>query len=150
MNPLNEQLWPVQEPTRGFAERTVEAMLSTVTVARPHRPRSRTILYLSMAALFAAGSAWALIEARGRWQSRLEPPTDVAMAPSVPSIALRVQPTAINSNVTAAAAARARRTTPAARATKLPPAPSSKVQYPPRNPACQCERGFGDFICDCY
>jgi len=151
MNSSHEQLWPAHEPGRDFAARTAEAMLSSLAVVRPHRSRSRTILYLSIAALLVGGSAWALIEARRHAQPRLELPANVAIVPANGDIALRVQPTAIDSDiVTPPAAAPLRRTTSPVRATKPPPVSSSQVQHPPRNPACECERGFSDFMCDCY
>lgn len=154
MNPTPNPLWPAQEPRRDFAARTVEAMLSAVPVARIGRRRPKLVLYLSMAALFATGTALALVGARRHSQVRVAPDGNDVIAVSEPSISMRVQPMAADAVVSALPTASSSQRKPplngSGRSVKLAPAPSSRIPMPPRRPACQCERGYSDFICDCY
>lgn len=149
MNSLSEQVWPVQEPSSDFAERAVEAMLAVTPIQRPRR-RPRFVLYLAMAAVFATGTALALM--RGSFQARLAPETSDIVALSAPSYSLRVRSIAASPLVSAlpSASSTQRRVVPSSPVRPVKPAPSNRDPVRLRQPACECERGFSDFICDCY
>lgn len=150
MTRIDETLWPAQSPPHGFAEATVERMLAAERIA-PKTMRSSRWLVLALAAVFTSGVAYGL-GLRGREASRpVEPsallPAIVETTPMVqrvPSIKPPSAPVVVSSRP---ARASVRPSAPAAVvASPVPVVPSG----PPKIPACQCERGFSDVICDCY
>ena len=149
MNSLSARVWSVQEPPSDFAERTVEEMLAVTPIPRS-RPRRRFVLYLAMAAVFATGTALALM--RSSLQARLAPETTDFVPMSAASYSLRVRSIAAGPLVSAlpSASSTQRRVTPSSPVRPAKPAPSNRDPVRLRQPACECERGFSDFICDCY
>lgn len=152
MTSFNEQDWPQQEPPPDFAARAVEAMLQPSPPQLLQARRRRRLLGLwSLAAIFVTGAALA------SWSHYRSGRPDVPRAAALQPLPTLSVPTALK----APAIAVVRVPEPAAsapapkarhgisRPTKVPPRASS-MPHPLRAPACQCERGFADFMCDCY
>ncbi len=149
MTRIDEELWPAKEPCCGFAAATVECML--VAQPLPHNSsRHGRWMVLAMAALFVSGAAygWGI---RGQ-VSRL-PTEPVAVLSHIEVTATMQQrvprigvPRAPELEKRPSVRASLRSSAPAAARLLEPVAPPSS----PRIPACQCERGFSDVICDCY
>jgi len=150
MTSSRDSMWPVQEPSRDFAARTVDAML-TAGVSAPIRRRPRFVLYLALAAVFATGTALAIVGARSRARTRLNPEDSEPKVMGAASYSIRAQ--SVSSGRTGSAvtsASSSHRPVLSAPTRAVKPLPASSVRAPMRQPACQCERGFSDFICDCY
>jgi hypothetical protein len=150
MTSIRERDWPAQQPPADFAERAVSAMLSPMRLApAPAGQHRKPYLYWFLAALLASGSALGITWSRhyhGRPPVRLSAiqplpvPNSLTRAPSI-SAAVRSAPALLKvAPVPKLMSNHAPKTQPKV----TPPLP------PPRTPACQCERGFADFICDCY
>jgi hypothetical protein len=150
MTRISEVLWPVQSPPDGFAEATVERMLA-VERGAPKTARSNRWLVLALAAVFVSGVAYGL-GFRGREASQpLDPiallPAMAATTPVVQRVPCVTPPRPPVMEFGHPVRAPARSTASAA----VVVAPIRLVPNgPPKIPACQCERGFSDVICDCY
>ena len=150
MTSFREQQWPAREPPPNFAERAVDTMLASALKPKPSRRGSRTMLYLALAALFASGSALAWSRYHHRQVST--PAAVVIQLPPAPALStkLPVSPAAPGMSASEPVIARKAATTAA---TNRPTKNQQKVLKPSpqlRTPPCECERGFSDFICDCY
>jgi hypothetical protein len=154
MNTIREQDWPAQEPPLDFAARAVDAMLAPANpsaVVRPlGRPR-KLMLFWVLAALFASGTALAWT-----WSHYHRTPDAVARMVVAPVISAPV-PSSITHAIAglsnAAPSVIASTSKPKVHATRPAMKAQSQTTEPPpkpRTPACQCERGFSDFMCDCY
>jgi hypothetical protein len=147
-----ETQWPAREPSGHFAERTVDAMLATSREHVAARRSPRAIRFLLLAALFASGSALALTWAHHH-QHRASVPPAVVLNP-VPTVlqSIRLQVSPVVPPAAPSASVVVRKSAPSATAVRsVKPAPKSPIPSTQlRRPACQCERGFSDFICDCY
>jgi hypothetical protein len=154
MTTFREQDWPAHEPPADFAVRTVDAMLAPAKPmgkVRPLRQPRKVMLFWVFAALFASGSALAWTWSR---HHRVHAP--VARVLEAPALAAPV-----SSSIARVMAAVSSVAPPSIASTSRPkvhavrPATKTEPQTPqappqPRTPACQCERGFSDFMCDCY
>jgi hypothetical protein len=149
MTRIEENLWPAQQPSPGFADAAVERMLAAQPLpTKP--PGQRRWVVLATAAIFASGAAygWGL---RNRVASPPPEPVEVlahieatSTTPQrVPRIRLPLVP-----DLAQRACVRSSLRTNAPSAATLPVQAASPSS--PKIPACQCERGFSDVICDCY
>jgi hypothetical protein len=152
MNSIDEHLWPVQQPRHGFADAAVERMLAETPMVRGTPRRIYGPIGVAMAALCISGAAfgWGVQVSRSSSQqtlcaARLHESMPVAMQRLVSPIARPSAPRAI-----AVPAVRLANVA-VPRALKREPAPAPTVPSTElKMPACQCERGFSDVICDCY
>ncbi|GEM_PF-2672319 len=147
---IREQDWPAQRPPTDFAVSTVDAMLAPIRLVRTSKRRRPVVLiYWVLAALFASGSALGWTWSR---YHRTPPPARIASIPplAVPNTLARTP--SVAGRVTAPRPLAIALTKPKVKSQgTIEPRPVA-TQPPPqlRTPACQCERGFADFICDCY
>lgn len=151
MTRIPEHLWPAQEPAVDFVESTVEHLLSVATVPPRRRFPARQVAWLLAAAILATGAAWGFVHAGTKVTcAAAAPQTQLPVAaPPKPTLSSPVLAPALPS---AAPATKARPKAPAARRA-LPETlrPVASAPNPvPRVPPCGCERGLGDYICDCY
>ena len=150
MNRITEELWPADEPTHHFAEATVERMLANPELPRIRNTQHYRLAWLLLAAFFVTGVALGVAM---RNREKAVQPAAQSVAPSrvgfeAPKVESHWQgapapiklPNAKKTSVVAPIVS------PSAvhSATAPSPVPSPKV------PPCGCERGFGDYICDCY
>ena len=151
MIPARDLTWPAQKPTRDFASRAVDAMLKAGAAPRSAK-RPRFVMYLAMAAVLATGTALAIVGARSRSHTLLTADAGDPVVMGAPSYSIRARSLAASQSVSRApsmpSAQRRVAASPSGRPAPAGAAPS--VRVPLRQPACQCERGFSDFICDCY
>lgn len=149
MNAFREQQWPARVPSANFAERAVDTLLANARRPKPSRRGSRTMLYLALAALFASGSALAWSHYHhGRVSTPVAGVAQLSPAPTQ-STALPVSP--VSPTVASCTPTIERKAATAA--TNRPTKSQQKAVKPSlqrRTPPCECERGFSDFICDCY
>jgi hypothetical protein len=152
MNRIDEYLWPAPQPPRGFADATVERILAETPVARATPRRWVGPLGVAMAALFISGAAfgWGVRVSRSSTQQTFHA---AVLRKSEPVAMRRLVLPIVRPSAPRAIAA------PAAHMTKVAVPPASKPEPLPalnvpstelKIPACQCERGFSDVICDCY
>lgn len=148
MNGMDERFWPVQHPTADFAERTVAAMLASRGGAPLRLRRPNPWLGLSLAALLAAGSALGWGFQRRSWTTSKSGVARVLPKQSPISLRHHVPPLLMPKGPSIAAPTAPTRTKRVA----APPTVRQPTSNPhaPKVPACQCERGFSDTICDCY
>ncbi|HMA94456.1 MAG TPA: hypothetical protein VKP30_17310 [Polyangiaceae bacterium] len=153
MNRIDEKLWPAMEPPPGFADALVERLLVSDAHTRT-RSRSRyRVIGILLAAIFVSGAAFGISAGLQRRSSAgTERAVPFAQMPSV-SRHLRINQVTVprHSNVIVSTKERVPLKSAQTVATAAPPAvaPTAPVA-PPRVPACQCQRGFADMICDCY
>lgn len=151
----DENLWPVYEPPPGFAKATVER-LAAIESRSMRAPSRRRWVMLSLAALSISGAAYGWIQRAHLISPR---PAAAALTAAFPSMQQRVN--TAHSPVrrsfedwTKLPAKRAHHgaSRPNASRPGASPIDANQPLEPnrPRVPACQCERGFADFICDCY
>ena len=150
MNRITEELWPADEPTHHFAEATVERMLAKPELPRiRHAPRHR-LAWLLLAAFFV--TAVALGVAMRNREETVQPAAQ-SVAPSrvgfeAPKVESHWQgaPAPIKLPGAKKTSVAAPNVSPSAVHSATAPSPMPAPKAPP----CGCERGFGDYICDCY
>ncbi len=151
MSSIRISSWPAQEPPAGFAARAVEAMQSSERHQRRSR-RPRTVFYLAIAAILATGTAMAIWGAARKASVHLGATSAVPVSFEPVGISMQAHTFITKSHAAAepsiSSAPRKAASVSSSRAAQ--PAPSSSGSFPRRQPACQCERGYSDFICDCY
>jgi hypothetical protein len=149
MTRIDENLWPAQQPSRGFTDATVERMLAATPVLTKTTGRHRWMV-LAMAAVFCSGMAygWGV---RGQMTQQSSPAVVTLSHVGVTStMQQRVQRVGLP-EVPALQRSSAVRVTPRPSAASAAPVPTAVAPSgAPKIPACQCERGFSDVICDCY
>jgi hypothetical protein len=153
MSYINEELWPATEPPRDFSVSTVERMLITHSPAASGVGR-RHMVWLLVAAVFVSGVALGVggLGARSRCIPQLRTTTS-AISVSSPSPQSPISPSSQvpqnerKMNVRSVHRAPSRRVVSPVAA---PSASSSGTSVQPRVPPCRCERGYADFMCDCY
>jgi hypothetical protein len=151
MTRIGENLWPAQQPPLGFTDATVERLLAATPLSTKTTGRHRWMV-LAMAAVFCSGMAygWGV---RGQMTQR--PPPTIATLPHVgvtSTMQQRVKRVGLP-EVPALQRSSAVRVPPRPSAASAAPPPEPRAVAPssaPKIPACQCERGFSDVICDCY
>jgi hypothetical protein len=151
MTSKRSSMWPAQEPPVGFAVSTAEAMLAALWHQEDRTRRPGIVLYLAIAAIFVTGSALAIVGIRSRWRPQLAPVTSASITIEAPGISLQAHTLVANSH----AVRQPSSSNGSRKASQISPrheklAPVSSARPPLRQPACECERGFSDFICDCY
>jgi hypothetical protein len=156
MNRISEQNWPAEEPSRDFADTTVERLLASRLGSAETAPRVHRMAWLLVAAVLVSGVALGVaLHGRMRPAHRANESLATASAqvafPKPPETRFPA-PEAVDTPV-ANTAASVRRTpsTLAApvKAKSTVPAPSAPPRTP-KVPACSCQRGYADVICDCY
>lgn len=151
MTRIPEHLWPVREPSCDFVGSTVERMLAMSNVPQRRRLPVRQVAWLFAAALLATGVAFGLIHAgSGRSPAvRVPQVTSPVLAPPKPTLSNTVT-TPVEPSATPAVKPQSKVKSPR-KASPAKPKPTAEASSPvPRVPPCGCERGFGDYICDCY
>ena len=152
MNSNCDQRWPAREPPGDFATRTVDALLASAQLRRRAGRQPRSIVYLLLAALFASGSALAITWSH--YHKRAVNPPAMASQPALTQLPPKIVVAPVAAATSAPAlSASVQVTSPKKSSTRPAKAAASNqkpVQPPLRQPACGCERGFSDFICDCY
>lgn len=146
---IYEHDWPAERPSAEFAERTVSGILAPVRLATvPVRSRPGRRLYWFVAAILVSGSALGLT-----W-SRYNPPRSAAHIGVVQQLPMPGSMRRSSSSLLSVKAPSVVRLIAKPKGTAERPAKiqqKSANRLPqPKAPACQCERGFADFICDCY
>lgn len=151
----DEDLWPAYEPPPGFTQATVERLAAMEPRSMRASNRLRWVM-LSLAALCISGAAYGWVQHASLARSR---PAAAALTAVLPSMQQRVN--AVRSPVrhsfeewTRSPPKRAHlgASKPNSSRSGAAPVDSNQPLEPnrPRVPACRCERGFADFICDCY
>ncbi len=149
MTLIAERDWPVQQPPADFPERTVTGMLTPVRLAASSVGRpTRQWLYWFLAAVFVSGSALGFTWSRYRQSGRAANIGRVQALPLPRSMSAASLPL-VNIKAPAMLQITAKPKLNVNHAAKPQQKPTSTLPQP-RTPACQCERGFADFICDCY
>lgn len=150
MNRIDEKLWPAMEPPPGFADALVERLLaSDAHTTTRSRGRYRLVGIL-LAAVFVSGAAFGIgAGLKRRSSAGTERALPFAPMPSVSR--LRINQVTMPRHSSVIVSIKERVPSKSVPATAAPPAvaPTATVA-PPRVPACQCQRGFADMICDCY
>lgn len=156
MNRIDQHLWPIVEPPPGFAERVVDRMLTqgkVVALEPARRHRGLKVAGLLLAAIFISGAAFGYaarsMQLGSRAASGALPLSNQSFSSMQQRLIRVTTPRLAPVKVTTA------RAVPKAFEQDAPvPPPSASASSPshpiPRVPACQCQRGFADVICDCY
>lgn len=152
MNRINEQSWPAQEPSANFAEATVERMLASPVSSVAKTTVHPRLVWLLVAAVLVSGAALGVaLQGRTHHASRAReslPTASQVSAPAKPPAVLA--PAALVAPALPSSKPSSERKPVAAVA--APPKAPSTVPAPskPKVPACNCQRGYSDVICDCY
>lgn len=156
MTRIDENLWPVVEPPPGFAERTVERMLAqgnVIALEPVRRYRGLKMAGLLAAAIFISGAAFGYVARSAYVDAPVSPsalPLSNQRFSSMQQRVVRVSaptlsPIKVAATRTSAKLVGQETVSPASSASA-----SSTSSPISRVPACQCQRGFADMICDCY
>lgn len=152
MRHLHEHYWPAREPPADFVESTVARMLAATNAPRNARLPMRRMVWLLAAALLVSGVALGFVYARPPTTRARPMPqnAEVVVAPPKPTLTKTVSTT---TQPSVSPTAKPLPKAPSARkgsSSKPKPNPVSTSDPIRRIPPCGCERGFGDYICDCY
>jgi hypothetical protein len=145
---IDENSWPAVEPVADFAHTTVDQMLRHSSGVKSPAMQPRHWIGLLAAALLATGAAWGWVHRTGhRAGSNAQAVASTLSTLATPSMRWRVPPRAMPRIPQLNLEPTSRASIKPARMPLEPPLAPSRI---PKVPACQCERGFSDFICDCY
>lgn len=158
MNRIDENNWPTRLPSANFVDVTVERLLENRVLPTVNGSSHHRLAWLLVAALLVSGVAFGVtlgVLRQGRTRQ-------------VPSIVTSVSTMSVKPVIRKAPPVSARAPlapVPKATEASVPTKPrlvkkltvavpqesvSSATPPAPKVPPCGCERGFGDYMCDCY
>lgn len=153
MNRIDEKLWPAMEPPPEFADALVERLLASDAVPAVRSRRGYRLAAILLAAVFVSGAAFGLSAGVKKFgTSRAERALPFVKTSNIP-MQRRINYVTVPKGPQVIVSAMERATNKSIQAvpsSALPAVIPSASSAPPRVPACQCQRGFADMICDCY
>lgn len=157
MNRIDENSWPVKKASESFAEATVDRLIREQQATVHRHPTHHRLAWLLVAALFISGVALG-VALQERWRpasavkgvpsalagSTLPDPKPERVVVPVPLVTV-TPPLPSHFPTPRKPVRRSASSVP----TVVAPTVSANTRPSPKVPPCGCERGFGDYICDC-